>query len=392
MSQVDGEDVSRQTASSVLAKIKGPNGSSVVLGMRNARTGEIFTVSLIRGNSTRSMLTRMRVNQKQWPDPKLYDETSILRMGLKNGLRQLCIFLIENRLWNAVVILSVFMSVATLPFDDPFEGDTFELVNGYSVRLQLIDRINVVLSLIFIFDVVIKIIAMGLITGPNAFLRDGFNRLDFVMAIFGLIDSFSSSGQGGMNAIRSIRALRPLKAINRFENLKTFITLIFVAQEKLQNAVFVVLFVTFLFAIVSIQLFRGVLRQKCFHFDHGDILGKNQRGCSTFFQNCPAEYICLEIGANIEGRHNMNSDNFVNAVLVNVQILTLANWCEAMYAYMTAYHPAAAAFFVLQIFFLPLYCAQIFIAILGIEIEPLQDFHLQVCFKLGAALFFTSIF
>jgi hypothetical protein len=322
----------------------------------------------------------MRINFKQWPDPKLYDQTSILRMGLKNGFRQLCIFLIEHRIWNAVVILSVFMSVATLPFDDPFEGGTFELTSGYSVKAQFIDRINAVLSLIFILDVGIKIIAMGLITGPKAFLRDPFNRLDFLMAIFGLIDSFSSSGQGGMNAIRSIRALRPLKAINRFENLKTFITLIFVAQEKLQNAVFVVFFVTFLFAIVSIQLFRGVLRQKCFHFDRGEILGENQRTCSTNFQNCPAEFTCLEIGANIEGRQNMNSDNFLNAVLVNVQALTLANWCEAMYSYMTAYHPAAAAFFVLQIFFLPLYCAQIFIAILGIEIEPLQDFSMQVCF------------
>ncbi len=353
----------------------------MVLCIKNARTGEIFNVSLIRGNSTRSVLTRMRVNLKQWPDPNLYDETSILRMGLKNGLRQLCIFLMEHPVWNAVVIFSVFMSVATLPFDDPFGGGTFEFINGYSMKSQVIDRINAVLSLIFIFDVGIKIIAMGLITGPKAFLRDAFNRLDFLMAIFGLIDSFSSSGQGGMNAIRSIRALRPLKAINRFENLKTFITLIFVAQEKLQNAVFLVMFVTFLFAIVSIQLFRGALRQKCFHFDHGDILGENRRACSTFFPNCPSEYSCLEIGANIEGRQNMNSDNFLNAVLVNVQTLTLANWCEAMYAYMSAYHPAAAAFFILQMFFLPLYCAQIFIAILGIEIEPLQDFHLQVCFK-----------
>jgi hypothetical protein len=265
MSQVDGEDVSRQAASSVMAKIKGPDGSSTVLSIKQARTGEIFNVSLIRGNSTRSTLTRMRINLKQWPDPKLYDKTSILRMGLKNGFRQVCIFLIEHPIWNAFVIISVFMSVATLPFDDPFEGGntgTYELINGYTVKAQFIDRINTVLSLVFIFDVGIKIIAMGLISGQKAFLRDAFNRLDFIMAIFGLIDSFSTSGQGGMNAVRSVRALRPLKAINRFENLKTFITLIFVAQEKLQNAVFVVLFVTFLFAIVSVQLFRGIMRQK----------------------------------------------------------------------------------------------------------------------------------
>jgi hypothetical protein len=57
---------------------------------------------------------------------------------------------------------------------------------------------------------------------------------------------------------------------------------------------------------------------------------------------------------------------------------------------MTAYHPAAAAFFIVQIFFVPLYCAQIFIAILGIEIEPLQDFDLQVCYTVVAAAWCLS--
>ena len=48
-----------------------------------------------------------------------------------------------------------------------------------------------------------------------------------------------------------------------------------------------------------------------------------------------------------------------------------------MYAYMNAYHPASSVFFVLQIFFVPLYSVQIFQSILGIEVEPLQDYKQQ---------------
>ena len=360
-----------------LSKISGPDGSSIVLGLRSARSGEVFFVSLIRGNSPDSILHRQRLQLKRWPDPKVYDRTSILRMGLNNGVRQLCIFLAENRVWNAMVLLSVFLSVSTLPFDDPFEGSGTYVIQGFSFRASLIDQLNKAVSLIFLVDVAIKIVAMGFIVGEKAYLRDSFNRLDFLLSILGMVDSYSSSGQQGMNAIRSMRALRPLKAINRFKSLKSFITLIFIAQQRLQNAVFIVVFVTFIFAIVSIQLFSGVLRQKCFHINDGTILGSNSQTCSTLVSSCPDQYICAGIGDNILGQRDMNCDDFFHATLVNVQVLTLTSWYAPMYAYMNAYHPASSVFFVLQIFFVPLYSVQIFQAILGIEVEPLQDYKQQ---------------
>jgi hypothetical protein len=379
--QVDGEDVSGQSPTVVLSKITGPDGSNVVLCLKSAYNGEIYNVSLLRGNSLASIMNRKKLEHKQWPDPKLYDPTSVLRMGLNNAVRQFSILLIENRLWNALVLLSVFMSVSTLPFDDPFEGSDIYVIEGETVRASLIDRMNKILSIIFIIDVGLRIIAMGFISGPRAYLGDSFNRLDFVLAILGMIDSFSASGQSGMNAIRSIRALRPLKAINRFKGLKSFITLIFVAQDKLQNAVVVVMFLTGLFTIVSIQIFSGILRQKCFHREEGHIFKGGSQACSLLFRSCPFNYECIGTGDNIDGRRDMNSDDFFHAFLVNIQVLTLTKWYDLMYSYMNAYHPAAAVFFILQILFVPLYSVQLFQAILGMEIEPLQDYKLQANFQ-----------
>ena len=138
------------------------------------------------------------------------------------------------------------------------------------------------------------------------------------------------------------------------------------------------MFVTFLFGIVSIQVFSGVFRQKCYHRETGLMLGGGSRPCSMLAQSCPLHYSCDGIGGNIDGRRDMNSDDFFHAILGNIQLLTLTKWYDLMYSYMYAYHPAAATFFIVQAFFVPLYCVHIFQAILGMEIEPLQDYQLQV--------------
>jgi hypothetical protein len=317
---------------------------------------------------------------KTWPDPNVYDKTSILGADLKNCVRQLCIKLVENRLWDNIVTAGIFISIATLPLDDPFISVQQEFIEDPNYRSsttgRAIDMINMNVSILFMIDVSVRIVARGFWIGKRAYMRDAFNRLDFSLSIIGLVDVFSDSTIPGMNAVKSVRALKVLKAINRFENLKAFIKLIFLTHGKLRDAMFVVVFLIFIFAIISVQLFRGVLNQKCFHVESGRILDLTQP-CSTRLENCPNEFACLLIGGPVSPNTITNSNNFLFALTVNIQILTLTTWSELMYTYMNAYHPAAAIFFAIQVLVLPVYCVQIFLAILAIEIEPLQDLRMQ---------------
>ena len=378
--QVDGESVVGLTAAEAMSTISGPDGSMVVLSLQTSFDAEERAVSLIRGDSWQRMQRRQMQLIMPWPNPEAYDQRSICGAGLRNGFRRLSIALIENRAWNRLVTAAIIISIFLLPLDDPFKNSPDYFSNDSKSKSDytewVIEKLTVGQCIVFITDVAAKILAQGFYAGNRAYLRDAFNRLDFFLAIIGVVDLFGSS-LPGMNAVRVLRSLRVLRAINRFENLKTFVKLVFLTQERIQSAIVIVVFLMFVFAIISVQLFRGVLRQQCFHLRYGYVLDP-ARPCSLLTANCPAEFACLKNGGLISNSKISNSDNFLLALMVNVQVLTLSDWSGVMYNYMLAYHPAASLFFVVQIVLIPVYCMQIFLAIIATEIEPLQDHQIQV--------------
>ena len=380
LNQVDGHSVVREMEAEAMSKVYGPQGSMVVLTTQSIFGSEIRTISLIRGDSRQSALLRQRLMKPPWPDPEKYDNRSICGSGLNNIIRQVCIMLAENRHWNRFVTAAVVLSVALLPFDDPFKSYSQSLKQSSADHITMtewvIQEVNSVQSFLFVVDVGAKIVAQGFWHGRRAYMRDAFNRLDFVLAIIGIIDFFINSSVPGMNAVRSLRALRVLKAINRFENMKTFIKLIFLTQERLQTAAYIIIFLMLVFAIVSVQLFCGVLRQKCFHLKSGSIFDP-ALPCSLAVSNCPAGFACIRNGGPVLNSEYSNADNFLFALMVNIQVLTMSKWSVVMQSHMRAYHPAAAVFFVMQIMLLPVYCIQILLAIIATEIEPLQDSRIQ---------------
>jgi hypothetical protein len=363
-----------------MSRIFGPEGSMVVLSLQSVVKAEIRTISLIRGDSLQRMLLRQSLIKPPWPNPKIYDTRSICGAGLNNIIRLSCIVLIENRHWNRLLTVAVVLSVGLLPFDDPFEPFSQSLGENREGKTTftawLVQKVNSGQSFLFAVDVGARIVAQGFWHGSRAYMRDAFNRVDFVLAIIGLIDFFINSSVPGMNAVRALRALRVLKAINRFENLKTFIKLISLTQERLQSAAFIIFFLVFVFAIVSVQLFCGVLRQKCFHLESGFILDPSLP-CSVMVSNCPVGFVCIRNGGPVLNGEFGNADNFLFALMVNVQVMTTSKWNVIMRNHIQAHHPASIIFFIVQIMLIPVYCLQILLAVIATEIEPLQDRRIQ---------------
>ena len=88
----------------------------------------------------------------------------------------------------------------------------------------ILETTSLVLSYLFIGEMLIKIFALGFISHPRAYLRDSWNVLDFALVLMSIVDMVStsaecggSSGGGGKatRAIRALRALRPLRAMRR---------------------------------------------------------------------------------------------------------------------------------------------------------------------------------
>ena len=124
----------------------------------------------------------------------------------------------------------------------------------------------------FTFEAMLKIIGLGFICGRNAYLRSGWNCLDFVVVVTGVT---SVIAQGVLppddiqqlevfQALRAVRVLRPLRTIARVPGMRVIVHSLLDAVPQLAGVM--VLFVTVLLisGVVGIQLFVGLLHTRCY--------------------------------------------------------------------------------------------------------------------------------
>lgn len=74
-----------------------------------------------------------------------------------------------------------------------------------------------------------------------------------------------------LSAIRTVRVLRPLRAINRVPSMRILVMLLLDTLPMLGNVLLLCFFVFFIFGIVGVQLWKGVLRNRCY-FDYNATL------------------------------------------------------------------------------------------------------------------------
>ena len=83
-----------------------------------------------------------------------------------------------------------------------------------------------------------QVVVMGLVVGPNTYLRNSWNRLDFfivLIGLFGMITGFLGSKAkmlerlptSFLRALRTFRALRPIRMASRAEGMKVVVNALF---------------------------------------------------------------------------------------------------------------------------------------------------------------------
>ena len=87
---------------------------------------------------------------------------------------------------------------------------------------------------VFTVEMLVKMVAYGVVFHRNAYLRDAWCILDFVVVMLAwLLILFPWFGN--FTAIRSVRALRPLRALKRMPGMPVLIASIFGALPGLSN-------------------------------------------------------------------------------------------------------------------------------------------------------------
>jgi hypothetical protein len=128
--------------------------------------------------------------------------------------------------------------------------------------LDFTDLLEYAFTAVFTLELVIQVTAKGLILGKQAYLRDAWNWLDFVVVVM----SYASvvGGLGNVSSVRTFRVLRPLRTLTTIPGMKVLVTSLMASVPAMFNVVLMSLLMFFGLGVIGIQLWGGMLSSRCF--------------------------------------------------------------------------------------------------------------------------------
>uniref|UniRef100_A0A8K9XLL3 Voltage-dependent T-type calcium channel subunit alpha n=1 Tax=Oncorhynchus mykiss TaxID=8022 RepID=A0A8K9XLL3_ONCMY len=153
-------------------------------------------------------------------------------------------------------IMVILLNCVTLGMYQPCEN-----IDCSSDRCKVLQAFDVFIYVFFAVEMVVKMMALG-IFGHRCYLGDTWNRLDFFIVMAGMVEYSLDLQNINLSAIRTVRVLRPLKAINRVPSMRILVNLLLDTLPMLGNVLLLCFFVFFIFGVIGVQLWAGLLRNR----------------------------------------------------------------------------------------------------------------------------------
>lgn len=291
-----------------------------------------------------------------WPSTSRYEERTLFLLPLAHPVRLMAIAISESSVWNAIFSVVVMVSCILIALDDPFEADyyPYQVLYGQpSQKTATLNQLNFVITLAFVGEFVVNVMAQGLVLGSRTYLMDYWNQIDFLVVVSGVVE-IASTGGPNLKALRSIKVGRILLyAIRRVPDVRILVELLGRLAEPLSAAFLLNVMVLLLSALFMQQLFGSAGGARC----HGVNTGlpiRDQRACSpsqnqalginkcaspvgpgggiqTYMESCydcEAYHSCVleaTVRVPVTGR-TYSFDDYANALVATIQMYTLSGW------------------------------------------------------------------
>lgn len=199
---------------------------------------------------------------------KQTQQEAILRMRILWGVgnarwRRKLLALVDHPYLETCVILAIIVSSASLALDNPRhhldEDGYWQPDPQLSHILGIVD---VLCSVFFTLEALMKIGALGLYAHSHAYLRDNWNLIDVAVVFVSWLSialGAAKISSGGVRALRALRVLRPIRLVNRVASMRIVVNSIFLAIPGVANVAALLGFFLLVFAILGVQFFGGKL-------------------------------------------------------------------------------------------------------------------------------------
>uniref|UniRef100_A0A8C1NXN3 Voltage-dependent L-type calcium channel subunit alpha n=1 Tax=Cyprinus carpio TaxID=7962 RepID=A0A8C1NXN3_CYPCA len=266
-------------------------------------------------------------------------------LTLSNPIRMAALALVEWKYpfpFDIFILLAIFANCVALGVSKPFPEDDSNATN------HNLEQVEYVFLVIFTIETFTKILAYGLVMHPSAYIRSGWNLLDFVIVIVGLFSVIAEMGEhkpgeahhaagkpGGLDvkALRAFRVLRPLRLVSGVPSLQIVLNSIMKAMVPLLHIGLLVMFVIIIYAIIGLELFIGKMHKTCFYVGTDLMVDDDPTPCA-FAGNgrfCVGNNTVCRGGWEGPNGGITNFDNIFFAMLTVFQCITMEGWTDVLY-------------------------------------------------------------
>uniref|UniRef100_A0A2K5NNA2 Voltage-dependent L-type calcium channel subunit alpha n=1 Tax=Cercocebus atys TaxID=9531 RepID=A0A2K5NNA2_CERAT len=289
----------------------------------------------------------LRKKQPKKPVPEILPRPprALFCLTLENPLRKACISIVEWKPFEMIILLTIFANCVALAVYLPMPED-----DNNSLNLGL-EKLEYFFLIVFSIEAAMKIIAYGFLFHQDAYLRSGWNVLDFTIVFLGVFTvileqvnviqsntaPMSSKGAGlDVKALRAFRVLRPLRLVSGVPSLQVVLNSIFKAMLPLFHIALLVLFMVIIYAIIGLELFKGKMHKTCY-FTGTDIVATVENEEPSPCARTGSGRRCTINGSECRGgwpgpNHGITHfDNFGFSMLTVYQCITMEGWTDVLY-------------------------------------------------------------
>lgn len=201
---------------------------------------------------------------RNYDPPPIGNHKALFLFSAKSPLRRSIHGLMYNTYTETTLLLLIAINMVCmiLASPPPPPGSPLEPV---------LWRIDTALTGVFIGEFFLKVVACGFVFGEHTYLRDSWNRLDFLVVVVSAISLLADLGvlsledMSGAQGLRALRCLRPLRAAKFLPALRLILNAIAssMSEGRMQDVIWLLAFFFSVYAIMGMQMFGGSLRRHC---------------------------------------------------------------------------------------------------------------------------------
>lgn len=274
-----------------------------------------------------------------------------------NVIRRWCSWIISQKAFERFLLLVIIYSSVLLAVEEPDvrECRLSEDDEDACPTLARFLRVSeIIIVVIFSAEMVLKSIARGVIIEKHAYLRNGWDFIDFFVVVISIVTvavASDSDSLRSLRALRSVRALRPLRVIRRFFGMRLVINAVIGSIPRVTSVVIINILFMLIFAVVGVQQWMGSL----YRCNDGEIKVEEECTGTFMLQNdecfdLPTEEEIRECRLKVDGVEfervweplEQNFDNVLNGILSVFEVATNELWPEIMFNTVDATEPGKA--------------------------------------------------